>query len=720
MINKFTSIFCLLLMIGMQAQAQEFESANDAVKNMGVGWNLGNTLEANKQSVTDFYDPTYWGQQGLESETCWGQPETTREFIKMMKAAGFTAIRVPVTWYNHMNANYEVDGKWMLRVKEVVDYVIDEGLYCIINVHHDTGADSFDDNGKLTGYHWIKADADNFTQNGVIYQALWGQIALSFKDYGEKLLFEGYNEMLDANSCWNYPTWSANAEYDETAAMASYKAINDYAQSFVDIVRATGGNNATRNLIVNTYAASSGGIWGNNKHPQEPLEQMELPVDASTNATTNHLIFEVHSYPNIANGLANAKKGVDTTIESLNTILKAKGAPVIIGEWGTSNVDNGSDYIDRRESMIEFCDYFVKQCKANDIATFYWMGLSDGSARSQLVFNQADLAETITKAYHGDDFQGEYPAMEVADETVVFEGEQQLEWGQAIQFPASLFTDLSNTSTVEVTYVQNYADLDADNQYGMLQFWYGDWSEMINVSAEGQEFAGDFVPIDVYGTESGTEHTTVFAFDADTFKNFKKKGMLFQGHGILVKKVVLKAGEKDPEVEPEGNEKVFWEGDAMLDWGDGLQLIIPAEEFTAFGKDVKMTLYYTLDFTDYNMIQLFYGDWSSNPSFIINGKEIEKEFRPSDIHGYQNGNVGASELTFSEAVYNQIAEKGIALQGHGIRLNQVVLEASGTSGIQRVIKVDDANAPIYNLAGQRVTNPTKGIYIRNGKKIVIK
>ena len=698
MIKKFTTILGLLLMLCVQMQAQEFESATDAVKNIGVGWNLGNTLDANKADET-------WTTTE-QHETCWLQPVTTFELMKMMKDAGFTAIRIPITWYQEIDENGTVKEAWMNRVKEVVDYVLDNGMYCIINVHHDTGAD--------VGA-WIKASGSNYAANKEKYEVLWKQIAEKFKDYGQNLLFEAYNEMLDENNCWNYPTYSNNGKYDEAAANDSYEAVNSYAQSFVNVVRATGGNNATRNLIVNPYAASSGGIWGTNTHPQEPLTEMKLPQDE----VANHLIFEVHSYPNIENGLQNAKNGLDTTIESLNTILKAKGAPVIIGEWGTSNVDNGSDYIDRRKSLIDFCDYFVKKCKENDIATFYWMGLSDGQYRSQLVFNQADLAETITKAYHGDDFQGVYPAVEVSEETVIFEGEQQLEWGQAIQFPATLFTDLGSTSTVEVTYVQNYADLDADNQYGMLQFWYGDWSEMINVSAEGQEFAGDFVPIDVYGTESGTEHTTVFSFDKDTFQNFKKKGMLFQGHGILVTKVVLKAGEK-PEIEPQEDAEVFWEGDEMLDWGDGLQLIIPAEKFVTFGKDVKMTLYYTLDFTDYNMIQLFYGDWSANPSFIINGQEIEKEFRPSDLHGLQNGDVWASELTFSEAVYNQIAEKGIALQGHGIRLNQVVLEASGTSGIQRVIKADDASAPIYNLAGQRVTNPTKGIYIRNGKKIVIK
>lgn len=703
----------------MQAIAQDFESATDAVKNMGIGWNLGNTLDANNQTISDFSDPGYWGQQGLDSETCWGQPKTTREFIKMMKAAGFTAIRVPVTWYNHMNSDYEVDGQWMLRVKEIVDYVIDEGLYCIINVHHDTGADSFDDNGKLTGYHWLKADADNYNKNNVIYVALWAQIALTFKDYGEKLLFEGFNEILDANSCWNYPSWSASGDYNEDYAKKAYQAVNDYNSMFVSTVRITGGNNATRNLIVNTYAASSGGIWGNNKHPQEPLEYMELPVDG----TPGHLIFEVHRYPNIQNGLANAKKDVDATIESLNTILKPKGAPVIFGEWGTSNVDNGSDYIDRRQSMIEFCDYFVKQCKANDIATFYWMGLSDGSARSQLVFNQPDLAEAITKAYHGDDFQGEYPAMEVADETVIFEGEKQLEWGEAIQFPANLFTNLSSTSTVEVTYTEKFDQFSGDEANSYLQFWYNDWSSMINFMADGQEISETLEVNKFYNSASGTDHTTVFSFDKETFNNFKKKGMLFQGHGVLLKKVVLKAGEKDPD-EGDVESETFWEGDEMLNWGDGLQLTIPAEEFAKFGKDVVMGLSYTIAMdgdSDYNMFQLFYGDWQDNPSFIINGKEIAKEYRPTDVHGLQNGDSGTSELTFSEAVYNQIAERGIALQGHGIRLKKVTLgKSGGDTGIQSVVKATINDGVIYNLAGQRITNPTKGIYIRNGKKIVIK
>lgn len=706
-------------MIGMQTQAQSFESAEEAVKHMGVGWNLGNTLDANNQTITDVTNNDYWGQQGLDSETCWGQPKTTRELIKMMKAAGFTAIRVPVTWYNHMDDSGNVNEEWMARVKEVVDYVINEGLYCILNVHHDTGADSKDNSGKLTGYHWIKADADNYATNKAKFEGLWKQIAGTFKDYGQTLLFEAYNEMLDATSCWNYPTsvGTYNADY----AKKSLETINAYAQTFVEVVRSSGGNNASRNLIVNPYAASSGGVWGNNTHPNDPLEQFVLPTDE----TEGHLIVEVHSYPSITNGLSSAKSGLDWTFNNLKEKLSSRlNVPLIVGEWGTSNVDNGSDYIDRRETMIGFCDYFVKKAKENNFATFYWMGLSDGNSRKELVFNQPDLAEAITKAYHGDDFQGEYPAKEAPTEGgVIFEGEQMLEWGEAINLAADLFTitNLNNTSTVEITYMQQYDQYEKeDDKYGMMQFWYGDWSSMINMTAEDQTFNGDFVPSDVYGTESGTEHVTTFSFDADTFDNFKKKGMLFQGHGIVVKKVVLNlVGDGDDPL-PAGTE-VFWVGDAVMDWGDGLQLTVPAENFAAHGKNVYMTLSYKLDYTDYNMIQLFYGDWSANPSFILDaGKTYEKEFVPSDVYGLANGNVGVSIVSFSEDVLNIILEKGIVMQGHGVRLLEVVLTGTDETGIQSVVKAKRHDGAIYNLAGQRIVNPQKGIYIRNGKKFILK
>ena len=357
-----------------------FESANDAVKNMKVGWNLGNTLDAhNGQRVTD----------PKVSETMWGQPITSPELMQMMKEVGFGAIRVPVTWYPHMDSNNKVDAAWMKRVHEIVDYVISTGMYCILNVHHDTGADS--NNTKS----WLKADQTVYNQQKARYEYLWQQIAEEFKDYGERLLFESYNEMLDTYNSWCFASFQAPGQYNASVATSAYNAINSYAQSFVNTVRATGGNNAKRNLIVNTYGACNGaGTW--NSHLLDPLKQMKLPTDI----TEGHIIFQVHAYPGVEN-LSSAMSEVNQIFRDLNTYLVQKGAPVIIGEWGTSN---GNDYNDRRSNVLSFAKYFVEQAKAYNYAPFFWMGLSDGTARTFPAFNQADLVLAILQAYYGSNY----------------------------------------------------------------------------------------------------------------------------------------------------------------------------------------------------------------------------------------------------------------------------------------------------------------------------
>lgn len=527
-------LFACGLFMSFSAQAQSFETAKDAVKNMGVGWNLGNTLDANNQKVVDINDASYWGQQGLESETCWGQPKATKELIKMMKGAGFGAIRVPVTWYNHMDKDGNVNAEWMARVQEVVDYVINEDLYCIINVHHDTGADSYKNN-VLTGAHWIHADEANYKANKEKFEYLWKQIAETFKDYNNKLLFESYNEMLDKLNSWCFASYSASGQYDAAVATSAYNAINSYAKSFVNVVRASGGNNAQRNLIVNTYAAANGaGTW--NTHLKEPLTKLTIPTGEK-----NHIAVEVHAYPSIVNGNTNKtityiKSETKELMDGLNTNFVSKDIPVIIGEWGTSNVDaQETDYDVRKSLMFQFCKDFISQAKALNIATFYWMGLSDRSYRSIPAFNQADLAECLAKAYHGNSFVGEYPTKGADSNTTIFEGEQTLAWGTAINVPAINFASLDNKSYLEVTYKQKHVD-----DYGMFQFWYGDWSSKIKIYVDGKEFDSDFNPADYYQTADGSEHVTQFSFDATTFTKIQKLGVLFQGNGIVVSKVELK------------------------------------------------------------------------------------------------------------------------------------------------------------------------------------
>ena len=367
-----------------------FESAGQAVLNMGAGWNLGNTLDSNSGDLDNMWIEAYTSRTPKDYETAWGQPEATRALIHMFKEAGFGAIRVPVTWFPHMgtitlhNQNQwdpstwsgtEVDPAWMARVKEVVDYVIDEEMYCILNVHHDTGAGSTE---------WLIASVDGFDAAKTRYQALWEQIANQFKDYGPKLLFESYNEMLDPYDSWCFASFATPDRYDATVATSAYNGINSYAKLFAETVRATGGNNAYRNLIVNTYGACSGdGTW--NSHLSEPLTQMALPEEPG------HIAIQVHSYWD-ATQFNSQKADIDRLFTNLDThIIKRLGVPVIIGEWGGST--EGDD------PNVRFASYFSQKAKAAGIAAFWWMGLSDGQDRSLPAWTMPKTKDAILQPY---------------------------------------------------------------------------------------------------------------------------------------------------------------------------------------------------------------------------------------------------------------------------------------------------------------------------------
>ncbi|MDE6371719.1 MAG: glycoside hydrolase family 5 protein, partial [Duncaniella sp.] len=188
-----------LSLICAPVYADTFETAAQAVANMRLGWNLGNTLDSNSGDLENMWIERWTERKPSDYETAWGQPVTKPELFKMFKDAGFNAIRVPVTWYPHMEAKFDTDLKWdpasdpigtkiqdewMKRVHEVVDYVISQDMYCIINIHHDTGA-------ATTG--WLVADEKEYAAQKERFEAIWTQIAEEFKDYGEHLLFEGYN-----------------------------------------------------------------------------------------------------------------------------------------------------------------------------------------------------------------------------------------------------------------------------------------------------------------------------------------------------------------------------------------------------------------------------------------------------------------------------------------------------------------------------------------------
>ena len=250
----------------------EEESARAAADHFGPGFNLGNTLDSTSYNIDDARRGksgwiVQWGTKDAKGnvlplawETAWGQPLTTQEIADYIVSLGFTTIRIPVTWAEHLDQEDRIDPAWLARVRTVVDYFYTRSVYCIINLHHDGGADG-----------WIEATEDSYQTYGGRFASVWQQIAEAFEAYDERLLFESMNEVLDGNNNWNAPSAAAS------------QWINAWNQLFVTTVRETGGNNALRNLIVMTY--SGGGAEANFRSfvlPQDPAE--------------HHLMITVHNY----------------------------------------------------------------------------------------------------------------------------------------------------------------------------------------------------------------------------------------------------------------------------------------------------------------------------------------------------------------------------------------------------------------------------------------
>ena len=548
---KKTLLMAFCLLMSMNLTAQNFETATTAVKNMGVGWNLGNTLDAHDASKT-------WSTTA-QHEKCWGQPVTKPELMKMMKEAGFSAIRVPITWYQEMDANGKVNDAWMNRVKEVVDYVIDNGMYCIINVHHDTG----------DGPQWLHASTTSYNKNKAKFEGLWKQIAEKFKNYDQKLLFEAYNEMLDDKNTWNEPA-------DKTDG---YKAINNYAKSFVTTVRNTGGNNKNRNLIVNTYSASS---------TPDAMKNLDLPEQG------NHIIFQIHSYPNWQNQ-SNAQKEIDNLISNIKTNL-LKRAPVIIGEYATFTTwPKEIDYYSTNRTVALYAmDYMIKKTKDAGIGTLYWMGLSDGEARSMPCFNQPDQAKTLIKAYYGSTNGYKYPTAD--DFETIYTVKYAEEWSEAF-----LFGDWSRTAKKLADYKGVRVEMVDDSYAGKLQ-------------------------VKVYGDKKGT------------------------GDNYNEQYVQLASGSNITEVTFDTSilGSTFWGVTLQTQVGAITAKVKKATLINADGSETSLTVTKA---------------W---------GCEVSSESSPSS---------------------------GI----HAIQFNK-----------------SESDGAIYNLQGQRVNKSTKGIYIQNGKKHIIK
>lgn len=328
------------------APAYEEMTAAEFCKGIDVGWNLGNALDAT-------------GGSGLSTETSWGNPKTTKELILAVKDAGFNAVRVPTTWYKHVSGNnYAIDEEWLDRVQEVVDYAYGEDMYVILNAHHEDFNDPYNDTYKAASKELC---------------AIWKQVAERFKGYDARLIFEGMNEprKRGTNVEWN----GGDAEGREV--------VNRLNADFVKTVRAAGGNNKTRFLMVPTYAASASGLDG-----------FELPDD-------ERLIVSIHAYtpynfamqtPGTTSFSAdddNSTRELKWLSQTLCDRFVSRGYGVIIGECGATNKDNSAD-------RKRWAEYFPAVFGQYGIPVFLWdnNGYGTGSEKYGLIHR-----DTLTWEY---------------------------------------------------------------------------------------------------------------------------------------------------------------------------------------------------------------------------------------------------------------------------------------------------------------------------------
>ena len=288
---------------------------------MNPGWNLGNTLEADAST-------------SVLSETSWGQPLTTQKMIEGLAKSGIRTIRIPITWSNHIiDKNYTIDPQWMTRVKQIVDWAIDAGLYVIINTHHDN-ADRARSIPYASGYY---PNSKNYDESARFLKNVWAQISLAFNNsYDEHLIFETMNEPRLKGTVYE---WKFNEK--APVCIDSAKILNKLNQLILDTIRSSGGNNQKRLVSVPALQADS-------EIACTPL--FKLPSDSSP----NRLILSVHLYTpysfasdpqGTATYIPEMSAQNATTFATLNEKFIKTGCAVIVSEYGAINKNNLSHRI---------------------------------------------------------------------------------------------------------------------------------------------------------------------------------------------------------------------------------------------------------------------------------------------------------------------------------------------------------------------------------------
>ena len=328
----------------------------EIVSEMKIGWNLGNSLDA----------------EGPD-ETFWGNPVTTQAMIKAVSDRGFNTLRVPVTWRFHQGSapNYIVEEDWLDRVEEVVNYGRANNMYVIINVHHDDP--------------WIIPTAAMTNEVSDRLAKLWTQIANRFKNYSDYVIFETLNE----------PRHEGTPEEWSGGTAEGREAVNQYHQVSLDAIRATGGNNNLRQIMISTYAASTLPLT---------MNALQIPNDDPNTIVSLHSYFP---FPFTLEG-TDQTWGTDDDKAQLTAEMdriKAKfidnGKAVVLGEWSSGNQNNLND-------RLAHATFYAQAAAERSFASIWWdngntsvsndgLGIFD---RRTLTWPFGEIADEIVNAYN--------------------------------------------------------------------------------------------------------------------------------------------------------------------------------------------------------------------------------------------------------------------------------------------------------------------------------
>lgn len=363
-LHLFSLMLAVLMLIPCVGSAEEAEAVDngvmregltalEATRLMGNGINLGNTLEACDNNVGIKTNAP------LSYETYWGQPKTTQAMIDGMKAAGFDTIRIPVAWMTNATHLYEgdytIDAGYMDRVEEVVRYARKAGMYVIINDHWDGG--------------WYGMFGSESAETRALameaYKGMWQQIAERFRDYSDYLIFESANEELGGRFDENSPLYCSDSVVTYLNDDERYALTNEINQTFVDVVRATGGNNATRFLLIAGYSTDI---------DQTCDDRFQMPKDTAD----SKLMVSVHyydpwSYCGASSAASATKWGKVSDYEYMDqqlakmTKFTEAGYGVVIGEYGALPCSDGL-----KDNTLAYHTAFLDACTKYNLTNCLW------------------------------------------------------------------------------------------------------------------------------------------------------------------------------------------------------------------------------------------------------------------------------------------------------------------------------------------------------------